>query len=55
VEKQVRKDRTSTAVRKLSDDDRVQEIARMFGSAPGKTESSVSVRHARELLAASKV
>jgi DNA repair protein RecN (Recombination protein N) len=38
---------TATAVRALSGEDRVEEIARMLGGDPG---SSASRQHARELL-----
>ncbi|MCB4757592.1 MAG: DNA repair protein RecN, partial [Elusimicrobia bacterium] len=56
VQKEIRKERTVTQVKKLQGDDRVAEIARMFGGvADTSTESSVSVRHARELLASAKI
>jgi DNA repair protein RecN (Recombination protein N) len=49
VEKEIKKDRTRTFLRKLSEEERAAEIARMFGSGP---ESAL--RHARELLANSE-
>ncbi len=53
VEKDVKKDRTRTLLKRLSEEERVTEIARMFGSADAG-EGSISVRHARELLESSK-
>ncbi|MBK8870088.1 MAG: DNA repair protein RecN [Elusimicrobia bacterium] len=53
VEKEVEGDRTRVLVRSLSEADRPLEIARLFGSAPG-AEVGVGLRHARELLAASR-
>ncbi len=47
IEKSVEKDRTSTGIKKLSKEKRVEEIARMLG---GKSITSVSLTHARELL-----
>lgn len=49
VEKGVSAGRTTTTVRALSGDDRVEEIARMLGGDPG---SETSREHARELLSA---
>ena len=49
VEKEIKKDRTRTFLRKLSEEERAAEIARMFGGGP---ESAL--RHARELLANSE-
>lgn len=53
VEKGVEGDRTRVRVRALSEADRPLEIARLFGSAAG-AEVGVGLRHARELLAASR-
>ncbi len=50
VEKHVKKDRTYTKAHQLSEEDRVKEIARMFGSMNKKKDDSVSLQHARELL-----
>ena len=47
VEKEVRKDRTVTSVRALSQTERVEEIARMLG---GKSVTPVTRRHAEEML-----
>ena len=47
VEKEVRKDRTITSVRALSQTERVEEIARMLG---GKSVTPVTRRHAEEML-----
>jgi DNA repair protein RecN (Recombination protein N) len=47
VRKDVEDGRTRTHVRLLSDEDRVDEIARMLG---GRDITTVSLRHARELL-----
>ena len=47
IEKSVEKDRTSTGIKKLSKEKRVEEIARMLG---GKSITSVSLKHAKELL-----
>lgn len=47
VVKQERSGKTTTEVRPLDEDERVQEIARMLGGDP---ESAVSLEHARELL-----
>ncbi len=49
VEKETSGERTSTRVRVLDGDDRVEEIARMLGGDP---ESARSREHARELLGA---
>ncbi|HRY29318.1 MAG TPA: DNA repair protein RecN [Elusimicrobiota bacterium] len=55
VEKHVVKDRTSTTIKKLQEEGRVLEIARMFGGAAEKTkDESISVKHAKELLATSR-
>lgn len=48
VRKSIRDGRTFTEVQALDDDARVEEIARMLG---GRDISSVSLRHAREMLA----
>ncbi len=47
VEKQVKEGRTRTAVRELSKDERVQEIARMLG---GATITDTTVKRAQEML-----
>ncbi len=47
VEKGMAKGRTTTSVRSLDGDERVEEIARMLGGDPG---SATSREHARELL-----
>lgn len=52
VSKEVKNDRTRTRVRGLTDEERVVEIARLFG-ATGDT-ADVGLRHARELLGASR-
>jgi len=52
VSKEVKNDRTRTRVRGLTDEERVVEIARLFGTA-GDT-ADVGLRHARELLGASR-
>jgi DNA repair protein RecN (Recombination protein N) len=56
VEKEIKGDRTRSVVRRLEEEERVAEIARMLGGAdagrPGK--ESVSLQHARVLLAESK-
>ena len=51
VAKSVSGGRTRSAIRAVSGEDRVHEIARMLG---GEKASSVVVRHARELLALAK-
>jgi DNA repair protein RecN (Recombination protein N) len=48
VEKRVEGGRTLTAARRLSDDHRVEEVARMLG---GRTITDVARRHAREMMA----
>lgn len=48
VSKEVENKRTRTSIRKVSDDDRAEEIARMLG---GKDLTSVTLAHAREMLA----
>jgi DNA repair protein RecN (Recombination protein N) len=50
VEKEIRADRTRTLVRTLSDDERVEEIARLFGGVGGASDQTIGLRHARELL-----
>ncbi len=47
VTKSVKKDRTSTEVRLLGKQERVDEIARMLG---GKTITEATVEHAREMI-----
>jgi DNA repair protein RecN (Recombination protein N) len=47
VAKSVRRDRTSTEVRLLEPQERVDEIARMLG---GKSITDVTIRHAEELI-----
>jgi DNA repair protein RecN (Recombination protein N) len=47
VTKSVKKDRTSTEVRLLDKEERVDEIARMLG---GKTITEASIEHAREMI-----
>jgi DNA repair protein RecN (Recombination protein N) len=54
VRKDVRRDRTTSAVEALDSQGRVSEIARMFGGTPAGAESPVSIRHAKELLEASR-
>ena len=55
VEKETTKDRTRTTLRKLNKEERVREIARMFGADPAALQKGdVSLKHARELLGASK-
>jgi DNA repair protein RecN (Recombination protein N) len=48
VSKSVKKDRTSTEVRLLDKQERVDEIARMLG---GKTITDATITHAREMIA----
>ena len=48
VEKRVEEGRTNTSVRRLTDDERVCEVARMLGGADGSDESARS--HARHML-----
>ena len=48
VEKRVEEGRTNTSVRRLSDEERVCEVARMLGGADGSDESARS--HARHML-----
>ena len=50
VSKHVEDNRTHTVIQRLSDDERVQELARMLG---GSDLTSVVLEHARELLATS--
>ena len=45
--KDVEDGRTRTHVRRLDDEERVEELARMLG---GRDSTSVALRHARELL-----
>lgn len=52
VSKEVKNDRTRTRVRCLTEEERVVEIARLFG-ATGDT-ADVGLRHARELLGSSR-
>jgi len=47
VAKHVEEGRTLTTIRKVNDDERAEEVARMLG---GKDLTSVTLRHARELL-----
>jgi DNA repair protein RecN (Recombination protein N) len=55
VAKEVKSDRTATLVRRLTEEDRVAEIARLFGGVGGKPgRDSISLKHARELLIAAK-
>jgi len=51
VSKSVKEGRTFTDVRLLTPDDRVEELARMLG---GKDMTSVTLKHAREMLKVSK-
>lgn len=51
VRKRVRDDRTFAEVELLDEDGRVEEIARMLG---GKDLTSVTLRHAREMLASAR-
>jgi DNA repair protein RecN (Recombination protein N) len=53
VEKEIKGERTRAVVRKLSEEQRPAEIARLFGSASG-TDAAIGLRHAEELLAASR-
>jgi DNA repair protein RecN (Recombination protein N) len=48
VAKYVKMDRTSTEVRLLGQEERVQEIARMLG---GKTITAATIKHAEEMIA----
>ncbi|MDA8098190.1 MAG: DNA repair protein RecN [Nitrospiraceae bacterium] len=48
VAKSVKKDRTSTEVRRLDEKERVDEIARMLG---GKTITDATLKHAAEMIA----
>jgi len=55
VEKEVKRDRTRSTVRRLSEEERVPEIARMLGGAAARSDKkSVSVEHARVLLTEAK-
>jgi len=47
VAKRIEEGRTLTAIQKIIDDERAEEVARMLG---GKTMTSVTLRHAREML-----
>lgn len=47
VAKRIEEGRTLTAIHKIVDDERAEEVARMLG---GKTMTSVTLRHAREML-----
>jgi DNA repair protein RecN (Recombination protein N) len=47
IEKKVIKDRTTTTIKELSSDEKIDEIARMIG---GQTITDATVAHARELL-----
>jgi DNA repair protein RecN (Recombination protein N) len=53
VEKEIKGDRTRAVVRKLREEERPAEIARLFGSAVG-AEAGIGLRHAEELLASSR-
>jgi DNA repair protein RecN (Recombination protein N) len=56
VEKEIGQGRTRTTIRSLSPEERVAEIARMFGTAEGgEKEAAAGLKHARELLAASRL
>jgi DNA repair protein RecN (Recombination protein N) len=56
VEKEVKGDRTRTIVKKLTEEERVEEIARMLGDTGEKSESrAVGLRHAKALLAELKI
>lgn len=56
VEKEITKTRTRTTLRGLNEEERVAEIARLFGVATGgEKEAAAGLQHARELLAASKI
>ncbi len=48
VQKRISGGRTSTSVEQLEGEERVEEVARMLG---GRDLTSVTLRHARELLA----
>lgn len=50
IEKQIVEGRTTTTIKKLSDDERVAEIARMIG---GQTITDATIAHAMELLSKS--
>ncbi|MBI4395774.1 MAG: DNA repair protein RecN [Elusimicrobia bacterium] len=55
VNKEIKNDQTRTRIKKMSEPERVAEIARMFGSAGNRMEEgSISLKHAKELLAASR-
>nr|HNI57175.1 DNA repair protein RecN [Elusimicrobiota bacterium] len=54
VEKEIQKTRTRTTVRAVTDSDRVQEIARLFGGTGKAAEGDIGLRHARELLDSSR-
>lgn len=54
VEKEIQKTRTRTSVRALTETDRVQEIARLFGGTGKESEGDIGLRHARELLESSR-
>jgi DNA repair protein RecN (Recombination protein N) len=56
VEKEVKSGRTRTIVRKLDDDKRIGEVARMLGGAEEKSGArSTSLQHAKALLSELKV
>ena len=52
VSKSVHEGRTTTDVKPLTEKDRVDEVARMLG---GRDLTSVTLKHAREMLAGSRV
>jgi DNA repair protein RecN (Recombination protein N) len=55
VEKDIKGSRTHTSVKELAENERVLEIARLFGGVKvPKTGDSVSIKHARELLSVSR-
>lgn len=51
VEKEVKKDRTHARVARLSEEDRVREVARLLGGVDASGKNPVSVQHAKALLA----
>lgn len=54
VEKEIVKSRTRTSVRALDGEERVAEIARLFGGTGRAAEAALGRRHAQELLDASR-
>lgn len=52
IEKNIEGERTATSIKKLSDDERIDEIARMIG---GQTITDATLNHARELLSQASI